>query len=52
MEEMGLVPLADLLEEIVEDANFEAAGYNRTVRLIEIQKCTVKGSPQLLRSAL
>jgi len=45
------IDLSELLNEIVEDANFEAQNKNRSVKLIQAEKCFVAGKPELLRSA-
>jgi len=46
------VNLSALVREIAADADFEAANMNRSVRLIECAKCSVKGASDLLRSAV
>lgn len=46
------IALGGLLEEIVEDAEFEAESRNRSVRLQKHEPCTISGSRQLLRSAI
>ncbi|MCB9854984.1 MAG: HAMP domain-containing protein [Phycisphaerales bacterium] len=44
--------LADDLRSIVEDANFEAARRNRSVRIVECQPCLVEGIQSVLRRAI
>jgi signal transduction histidine kinase len=46
------VRLTPLLEEIAADADFEAAGKNCAVKLDGVQDCTVRGSREMLRSAI
>ena len=46
------VDLAALLHEVVADAEFEARGCNREVRLLQCAECTVSGITELLRSAI
>lgn len=46
------VDLAALLEEIVDDANFEAVIRNRSVRFTESLSCTIDGSEQWLRRGI
>ncbi len=44
--------LCDLLNEVVDDASFEAASANRLVELGSRAPCPMKGHPTLVRSAL
>jgi two-component system sensor histidine kinase CpxA len=46
------INLCDLLQEIAEDAGFEAKGSNKDVRILNCENCRVIGSPELLRSAI
>ncbi len=46
------VALEDLLHQVVDDANFEAKPLNKEVRLVQLDKCRVNGSAELLRSAI
>lgn len=46
------VDMADLVEEIVADADFEAQGHNCSVRILAIENCIVFGTRELLRSAI
>jgi signal transduction histidine kinase len=46
------VDLAGLVRDIAADADFEAGGRNRSVRLVENDACTITGSRDLLRSAI
>lgn len=50
-QERKSVPLAPLVREIVEDANFEARTGNRSVEIVALDECHVTGDGQLLRSA-
>lgn len=43
--------LCDLLNEVVDDASFEASSTNRTVELEAETPCLMKGHPTLVRSA-
>ncbi len=44
--------LDELLQSVVADADFEAAGQKRGVRLISADRCQVNGSDELLKSAV
>jgi two-component system, OmpR family, sensor histidine kinase CpxA len=46
------VALAELVEEVAEDADFEARSRNCAVRLVVAEDSTVIGNPELLRSAI
>jgi signal transduction histidine kinase len=46
------VLLDDLVEAVVEDADFEAKSMNREVKITGLDHCRVKGSSELLRSAI
>jgi two-component system, OmpR family, sensor histidine kinase CpxA len=46
------VILEDLVHQVVDDANFEAKPLNKEVRILELEKCRVSGSAELLRSAI
>lgn len=46
------IELARLIEEVAEDADFEAQSRNRSVRIRSVQPCDVSGNENLLRSAL
>jgi two-component system, OmpR family, sensor histidine kinase CpxA len=46
------VNLSELLQEIVEDASFEAQDHDCNVRLVSSEDAMVEGSPELLRSAI
>jgi signal transduction histidine kinase len=46
------VILEDLVHQVVDDANFEAKPLNKEVRVLELEKCRVSGSAELLRSAI
>src|SRR5207248_5953092 len=46
------VMLEELLQQIVDDANFEAKPLRKEVRIVELEKCRVNGSNELLRSGI
>jgi two-component system sensor histidine kinase CpxA len=46
------VPLDELLAGVVADADFEAGGRKRAVRVVETAPCQIRGSADLLRSAI
>jgi two-component system, OmpR family, sensor histidine kinase CpxA len=46
------VNLTDLVNDVATDADFEAQGSNRSVRVTESDSITTSGSPELLRSAI
>lgn len=46
------VDLTELVEEIASDADFEASGQDRSVRITKAAKCNTTGSAELLRSAI
>jgi signal transduction histidine kinase len=46
------VDMAQLIEEIVDDADFEAQKHNCAVRILESEHCMVRGNWELLRSAV
>ena len=46
------VNLAALVHDVVEDANFEARGVKRSVRIIKSESCSIDGIEELLRSAI
>jgi len=47
-----IVLLEDLVQQIIDDANFEAKPLNKEVRIVQLDKCRVNGSVELLRSAI
>ncbi|HEY6349589.1 MAG TPA: ATP-binding protein [Candidatus Angelobacter sp.] len=47
-----IVLLEDLVQQIIDDANFEAKPLNKEVKIIQLDKCRVNGSAELLRSAI
>jgi signal transduction histidine kinase len=49
---MSPVDLAQLVEEVAADGDFEARGHNRGVQLAENTPCTVMGNEVLLRRAV
>jgi two-component system sensor histidine kinase CpxA len=44
--------LSDLLNEVVDDASFEASSTDRAVKMQEVPPCPMRGHPTLIRSAL
>ena len=46
------VILEDLVQQVVDDADFEAKPRGREVRALHLEKCRVRGSFELLRSAI
>ncbi len=46
------IPLADLVQEVAADADYEATSQKRRVSVMESEDCVVTGSPELLRSAI
>jgi two-component system, OmpR family, sensor histidine kinase CpxA len=48
----GSIDLVQLVEETVEDADFEARSLNRAVRIVESEECLTTGSRLVLRSAI
>ncbi len=47
-----LVNMAELIEELAADADFEARGRNCKVRVVSTENCFVPGTRELLRSAV
>jgi signal transduction histidine kinase len=47
-----IVDLAQLVEEIAADSDFEARSNNRSVRIVSIEECRTLGAVRLLRSAI
>ncbi|MGH9570429.1 MAG: ATP-binding protein, partial [Candidatus Angelobacter sp.] len=47
-----MVVFEDLVQQIVDDANFEAKPLNREVKTVQLDHCRVRGSSELLRSAV
>jgi signal transduction histidine kinase len=50
-QERKIVNLTRLVEEIAADADFEAQGGDRAVRVVASDECSVRGAADLLRSA-
>jgi len=46
------VLLEDLVQQVVDDANYEARPLHKEVKVLQLEKCRVTGSPELLRSAV
>lgn len=47
-----MVVLEELVQQVVDDADFEAKPLNKEVKAIELEQCRVRGSSELLRSAV
>jgi two-component system sensor histidine kinase CpxA len=47
-----MVALEELVHQVVEDANFEARPLRKEVRIVQLEKCRIHGSDELLRSAV
>jgi signal transduction histidine kinase len=46
------INLKRLVDEVASDADFEARNYNRAVRVVASQDCSIAGNERLLRSAV
>lgn len=46
------VMLEELVHQVVDDADFEAKPQRKEVQILQLEKCRVNGSPELLRSAI
>lgn len=46
------VALEELVQQVIDDADFEAKPLEKSVRAIELERCRVRGSSELLRSAI
>lgn len=47
-----MVVLEELVQQVVEDADFEAKPLNKSVKAVELEQCRVRGSAELLRSGI
>lgn len=47
-----IVLLEELVQQIIDDANFEAKPLYKEVKVVQLDKCRVNGSAELLRSAI
>jgi two-component system, OmpR family, sensor histidine kinase CpxA len=47
-----MVALEELLEEVIDDANYEAKPMHKEVRVLQLAPCRVRGSSELLRSGI
>jgi len=47
-----MVVLEDLVQQIVDDANYEAKPQNKEVKVLQLAPCRVRGSSELLRSGI
>lgn len=47
-----LIVLEDLVQQVIQDADFEAKPMNKSVKAIELDQCRVRGSTELLRSGV
>jgi two-component system sensor histidine kinase CpxA len=46
------IALEELLEEVIDDANYEAKPLHKEVRVLQLSPCRVRGSSELLRSGI
>jgi two-component system sensor histidine kinase CpxA len=46
------IDLASLVRDVVEDADYEARGVNRSVQVVWTERCSINGIEDLLRSAV
>jgi two-component system sensor histidine kinase CpxA len=46
------IDLASLVRDVVEDADYEARGVNRSVQVVWTERCSINGIEELLRSAV
>ena len=44
--------LTNLVQEVAADGDFEAQAHDRTVKLVQMDACTMVGVPEMLRSAI
>ena len=47
-----MVVLEQLLEEVIDDANYEAKPLHKEVKVLQLSPCRVRGSSELLRSGI
>jgi signal transduction histidine kinase len=47
-----IVPLEDLVEQVIDDADFEARAVHKRVNATHLDHCRIRGSSDLLRSAV
>jgi signal transduction histidine kinase len=47
-----MVVLEELVQQVVDDADFEAKPLNKEVKAMELEQCRVRGSSELLRSGV
>jgi two-component system sensor histidine kinase CpxA len=47
-----MVALEELMQEVIDDANYEAKPQHKEVRLLRLASCRVRGSSELLRSGI
>jgi two-component system, OmpR family, sensor histidine kinase CpxA len=46
------VALEDVVQQVIDDANYEAKPLHKEVRVLELAQCVVRGSSELLRSGI
>jgi two-component system sensor histidine kinase CpxA len=46
------VALEDVVQQVIDDANYEAKPLHKEVRVLELVQCVVRGSSELLRSGI
>jgi two-component system sensor histidine kinase CpxA len=47
-----MVVLEDLVQQVVDDANYEAKPQHKEVKVLKLEQCRVRGSSELLRSGI
>jgi len=47
-----MVVLEELVQQVIDDANFEATPMNKSVKAIELELCRIRGASELLRRAV
>ena len=47
-----MVELEDLVQQVIDDANYEAKPLHKEVRVLQLAPCRVRGSSELLRSGI
>ena len=52
LERRSVFDLATVVDEVATDADYEARGRRRAVRVLQRRECRVEGAPDLLRSAV
>ena len=47
-----MVSLEELVQQVMDDANYEAKPHNKEVKAVQLEQCRVRGSAELLRSGI